>query len=144
MPLYLQASSASYIELVWKKNVKESPPAHCSACFHHCNWRNGEFQESDPDPTFSSEPRTRAAQAVRWGGLGASMGLILEVASGPPGGGGILHGNPEYSLEAPLLKLKLQYFGYLIQRADSLEKTLMLEKNRRQKKNGTAEDEIVG
>ena len=64
--------------------------------------------------------------------------------SWPPGGGGILHGNPEYSLEAPLLKLKLQYFGYLIQRADSLEKTLMLEKNRRQKKNGTAEDEIVG
>ena len=36
--------------------------------------------------------------------------------------------NPEYSLEGLVLKLKLQYFGYLIWRADSLEKTLMLDK----------------
>jgi len=36
--------------------------------------------------------------------------------------------NPEYSLEGLMLKLKLQYFGYLLWRADSLEKTLMLEK----------------
>ena len=36
--------------------------------------------------------------------------------------------NPEYSLEGLMLKLKLQYFSYLIQRADSLEKTLMLGK----------------
>ena len=35
---------------------------------------------------------------------------------------------PEYSLEGLILKLKLQYFGYLMQRADSLEKTLMLGK----------------
>ena len=34
--------------------------------------------------------------------------------------------NPEYSLEGLMLKLKLQYFGYLMQRTDSLEKTLML------------------
>ena len=34
--------------------------------------------------------------------------------------------SPEYSLEGPMLKLKLQYFGHLIQRTDSLEKTLML------------------
>ena len=34
--------------------------------------------------------------------------------------------NPEYSLEGLLLKLKLQYFGHLMQRANSLEKTLML------------------
>ena len=52
--------------------------------------------------------------------------------------------NPEYSLEGLMLGLKFQYFGHLIQRADSLEKTLMLEKNRRQKKNGMAEDEMVG
>ena len=37
-------------------------------------------------------------------------------------------GNPEYSLEGLMLKLKPQYFGYLMQRADSLEKTLMLGK----------------
>ena len=36
--------------------------------------------------------------------------------------------NPEYSLEGPMLKLKLQYFGHLMQRTDSLEKTLMLGK----------------
>ena len=36
--------------------------------------------------------------------------------------------NPEYSLEEQLLKLKLQYFGHLIGRADSLEKTLILRK----------------
>ena len=36
--------------------------------------------------------------------------------------------NPEYSLEGLMLKLKLQYFGYLMQRTDSLEKTLMLGK----------------
>ena len=35
--------------------------------------------------------------------------------------------NPEYSLEGLLLKLKLQYFGHLMQRPNSLEKTLMLE-----------------
>ena len=34
--------------------------------------------------------------------------------------------NPEYSLEGLMLKLKLQYFGYLMRRADSLEKILML------------------
>ena len=36
--------------------------------------------------------------------------------------------NPEYSLEGLMLKLKFQYFGYLMQTANSLEKTLMLVK----------------
>ena len=36
--------------------------------------------------------------------------------------------SPEYSLEGLMLKLKCQYFGHLMQRADSLEKTLMLGK----------------
>ena len=36
--------------------------------------------------------------------------------------------NPEYLLEGLMLKLKLQYSGHLVQRTDSLEKTLMLEK----------------
>ena len=42
--------------------------------------------------------------------------------------------NPEYSLEG--LKLKLQYFGHLIQRADSLEKTLMLGKTEGRRRRG--------
>ena len=36
--------------------------------------------------------------------------------------------NPDFSLKGPMLKLKLQYFGHLMQRTDSLEKTLMLGK----------------
>ena len=44
--------------------------------------------------------------------------------------------NPEYSLEGLMLKLKFQYFGYLMQRADSLEKTLMLGKIEGRRKRG--------
>jgi len=51
--------------------------------------------------------------------------------------------SPEYSLEGLMLKLKLQYFGYLMQRANSFEKTLMLEKTEGRKK-GMTEDEMVG
>ena len=42
--------------------------------------------------------------------------------------------SPEYSLEGLMLKLKLQYFGHLMQRADSLEKTLMLGKIERRRR----------
>ena len=52
--------------------------------------------------------------------------------------------NPEYSLEGLMLKLKLQYFGHLMQRADSLEKTLMLGKTEGKKRSGwVAEDQTV-
>ena len=44
--------------------------------------------------------------------------------------------NPEYSLEGLMLKLKLQYFGHLMQRANSLEKTLMLGKIEGRSKRG--------
>ena len=50
--------------------------------------------------------------------------------------------NPEYSLEELMLKLKLQYFGHLMQRSNSLEKTVMLGKI--EGKKGTTEDEMVG
>ena len=43
---------------------------------------------------------------------------------------------PEYSLEGLMLKLKLQYFGHLMQRTDSLEKTLMLGKIEGRRKRG--------
>ena len=52
--------------------------------------------------------------------------------------------NPEYSLEGLMRKLKLQYFGYLTQRTDSLEKTLMLEKTESRRRRGLTEDEMVG
>ena len=44
--------------------------------------------------------------------------------------------NPEYSLEGLMLKLKFQYFGHLMQRADSLEKTLMLGKTEGRRRRG--------
>ena len=44
--------------------------------------------------------------------------------------------NPEYSLEGLMLKLKLQYFGHLMRRADSLDKTLMLGKVEDRKRRG--------
>ena len=44
--------------------------------------------------------------------------------------------SPEYSLEGLMLKLKLQYFGRLMQRAESLEKTLMLGKIEDRKRRG--------
>ena len=52
---------------------------------------------------------------VPWTARRANQSILKEI-------------NPEYSLEGLMLILKLQYFGYMMQRADSLEKTLMLRK----------------
>ena len=52
---------------------------------------------------------------VPWTARRSSQSILKEIS-------------PEYSLEGLMLKLKLQYFGYLMQRTDSLEKTLMLGK----------------
>ena len=52
---------------------------------------------------------------VPWTARRSSQSILKEIS-------------PEYSLEGLMLKLKLQYFGHLMQRTDSLEKTLMLEK----------------
>ena len=52
---------------------------------------------------------------VPWTGRISTQSILKEI-------------NPEYSLEGLMLKLKLQYFGYLMQRADSLEKIMMLGK----------------
>ena len=52
---------------------------------------------------------------VPWAARRSTQSILKEIS-------------PEYSLEGLMLKLKLQYFGHLMQRADSLEKTLMLGK----------------
>ena len=51
--------------------------------------------------------------------------------------------SPEYSLEGLMLKLKLQYFGHLMRRTDSFEKTLMLGKTEGRRRRET-EDKMVG
>ena len=67
---------------------------------------------------------------VPWTARRSNQSILMEIS-------------PEYSLERLMLKLKLQYFGYLLWRTDSLEKTLMLEKTRQEEK-GMTEDKIVG
>ena len=52
---------------------------------------------------------------VPWTARGSNQSILKEIS-------------PEYSLEGLMLKLKLQHFGNLMQRADSMEKTLMLGK----------------
>ena len=52
---------------------------------------------------------------VPWNARRSSQSILKEIS-------------PEYSLEGLMLKLKLQYFGHLMRRADSLEKYLILEK----------------
>ena len=52
---------------------------------------------------------------VPWTARGSNQSILKEIS-------------PEYSLEGLMLKLKLQYFGHLMQRTDSLEKTLKLGK----------------
>ena len=52
--------------------------------------------------------------------------------------------NPEYSLERLMLKLKLQYFGYLMQRDDSLRKTLMLGKIEGRRRRGRQKRRWLG
>ena len=63
---------------------------------------------------------------VSWTARSANQSILKEI-------------NPEYSLEGLMIKLKLQYFGHLMQRTDSLEKTLMLGKieGRRRRGDGT-------
>ena len=57
----------------------------------------------------------RRLPRVPWTARGSNQSILKEIS-------------PEYSLEGPMLKLKLQYIGHLLQRTDSLEKTLMLGK----------------
>ena len=52
--------------------------------------------------------------------------------------------SPEYLLEGLMLKLKLQYFGHLMQRTNSFEKTLMLGKIEGRRRRGQQEDKMVG
>ena len=70
---------------------------------------------------------------VPWSARRSNQSILREIS-------------PGCSLEGLMLKLKLQYFGHLMQRADSFEKTLMLGKieGRRRREKGMTEDEMVG
>ena len=68
---------------------------------------------------------------VPWTARRSKQSILKEISSG-------------ISLEGMMLKLKLQYFGHLVRRVDSLEKTLMLGGIGGQEEKGTTEDEMVG
>ena len=67
---------------------------------------------------------------VSWTARRSNQSILTEIS-------------PEYSLEGLMLKLKLQSFGYLRLRTDSLEKTLMLGKIEGGKRGGGQEDEMI-
>ena len=73
----------------------------------------------------------RRLSRVLWTARGSNQSILKEIS-------------PGCSLEGLMLKLKLQYFGYLMQRADSLEKTLMLGKIEGRRRKGTTEDKMAG
>ena len=68
---------------------------------------------------------------VLWAARRSNQSILKEIS-------------PECSLEGLMLKLKLQYFGHLMRRVDSLEKTLMLGGIGGQEEMGTTEDEMAG
>ena len=68
---------------------------------------------------------------IPWTAMRSNQSILKEIS-------------PEYSLEGLMLKLKLQYFGHLMWRANSLEKTLMLGKIEGRRRRGRTEDEMVG
>ena len=85
---------------------------------------------SDPmdcSPPGSSVHGIFQATVLEWGAI---------AFSGDQGKSTLKEINPEYSLEGLTLKLKLQYFGHLMRRADSLEKTLMLGKIQGRRRRG--------
>ena len=79
--------------------------------------------EFSPVSLFLSHPCWRRLLRVPWTVRRSNQSILKEI-------------NPEYSLEGLMLKLKLQYFGYLMQWADSLEKTLMLGKIEGRRRSG--------
>ena len=66
--------------------------------------------------------------AWSWGTMGLERLLRVPLSARRSNQSMVKEISPEYSLEGLMLKLKLQYFGHLMQRTDSLEKTLMLGK----------------
>ena len=68
---------------------------------------------------------------VPWTAKGSNQSILKEIS-------------PEYSLEGLMLKLKLQYFGHLMRRTDSFEKTLLLGKTEGWEEKGMTEDEMLG
>ena len=93
------------------------------------NLREEEAVSSHPSASYLHT--RRRLLRVPWTARRSNQSILKEIS-------------PEYSLEGLMLKLKCQYFGHLMQRVNSLEKTLMLGGIARQEKKRTTEDEMAG
>ena len=83
---------------------------------HRCeSWTTKKTEHQRMDAFELCWRRLRRLLRIIWTARRSNQSILKEI-------------NPEYSLEGLMLKLKLQYFGYLMQRANSLEKILMLGK----------------
>ena len=78
-------------------------------------WKSWTIKKAECQRLDAFELWWRRLSRVPWTARRSNQSILEEI-------------NPEYSLEGLMLKLKLQYFGHLIRRTDSLEKTLMLGK----------------
>ena len=107
----------------------------CPVVMYGCeSWTQAQLKKAERQRTDAFELWCwRRLLRVPWTARRSNQSILKEI-------------RPECSLEGVMLKLKLQYFGHLMQRADSLEKTLEKDagKNWRQEEKGTAEDEMVG
>ena len=72
---------------------------------------------------FETNKQTNIIYISYWTARRSNQSIVKEI-------------NPEYSLEGLMLKLKLQHFGHLMQRVDSLEKTLMMGKTEGRRRRG--------
>ena len=75
----------------------------------------GTVSVEKPHHVVEQALRSNKLLRVAWAARRSNQSILKEI-------------NPECSLEGPMLKLKLLYFGHLMQRTDSLQKTLMLGK----------------
>ena len=91
-----------------------------------CTMKKAEHQRNDSFGLWC----WRRLLRVPWTAWRSNQSILKEI-------------HPEYSLEGLMLKLKLQYFGHLMQKTDSLEKILMLGKIEGSRQKGMTEDETI-
>ena len=93
------------------------------------NWANNTHTHTHTH-THAHTRKKKKLSRVPWAERRSNQSILKEI-------------NPEYSLDGLMPKLKLQYFGHLMQRADSLEKTLKLRKMEGRRRRGW-QDDMVG
>ena len=128
---YDQARQHIKMQRHYLANKGPSSQSYSFSSSHVWMWEL-DYKESRVSTIDAFEPWCwRRLLRVPWTARRSNQSIIEEI-------------NPEYSLEGLMLKLKLQYFDPLMQRTDSLQKTLMLEKIEGGRRRGTTEHEMFG